>query len=127
MGLRQILMPVRAWWFLRIARNATIPADVGRYLVDLRDRNQLSLEEIERKRQTIIDEGAAEGKSISTEAALKSVLKLRETYDGPDRDKYVSDLDQFIDNFRKSHGVQIPVDDAYAILKDLEARLGRVE
>lgn len=127
MGLGQILMPVRAWWFLQIAKNATIPADVGQYLVTLRDRNQLALDENERKRQVIIDKRAAEGKSMSTEAALRSVLRLRETYDGPDREKYVSELDQFIDNFRKNHGAQIPVDEAYAILKDIEARLGRVE
>lgn len=30
MRLGPILMPVRAWWFIRIARNATIPRDVGR-------------------------------------------------------------------------------------------------
>jgi len=127
MGFGQILMPVRAWWFLRIARNATIPPDVGRYLVILRDRNQLAIEEIERKRQTIIDKGATDGKTISTEAALKYVLERKATYDGPDREQYVADLDQFIDDFRKNHGPQIPPAEAYAILKEMEARFGRVE
>ena len=127
MGLRQMLMPVRAWWFLRIARNATIPPDVGRYLMTLRDRNQFSLEEIERKRQTIIDKGAAAGKTISTETVLKSALGLRATYDGPDREEYVADLDRVIEDFRKRHGPQIPIAEAYAILKELEARFGRVE
>jgi hypothetical protein len=127
MGLGQILMPVRAWWFLRIARNAAIPPDVGRYLVTLRDRNQLALAESERKRQAIIDKGAADGKTISTEAALKHVLERKATYNGPDREQYVAELDQFIDEFRKKHGAQIPVAEAYAILKELEARFGRVE
>ena len=127
MRLGQILMPVRAWWFLQIARNATTPPDVGRYLVTLRDRNQFSLEEVERKRQTIIDKGTAAGKTISTEAALKSVVELRATYDGPDREEYVADLDRVIEDFRKRHGPQIPIAEAYAILKELEARFGRVE
>lgn len=127
MGLNQILMSARAWWFLRIARNATIPADVGSYIIALRDRNQLALEEIERKRQSIIDQGATEGKMISTEAALKYVLEMKATYDGPDREQYVAELDQFADDFRKRHGPQVPVSEAYAILKDLEARFGRVE
>lgn len=127
MGLGQIFMPVRAWWFLRIATNATIPADVGRYLIALRDRNRLAIEEIERKRQLVIDKGAAEGKTISTEGTLKYVLELKATYDGPDRELYVAELDQFIDDFREKHGPHIPVAEAYAILKDLQARFGQVK
>jgi hypothetical protein len=127
MGLGQILMPVRAWWFLRIARNATIPPDVGHYLMTLRDRNRLALEEIERKRQAIIDNGAADGKTISTEAALKYVLEQKAAYNGPDREKYIAELDRFFDDLRKKYGPQIPVDQAYAMLKELEARFGRVE
>ncbi len=127
MGLGQMLMPIRAWWFLRIAKSATIPPDVGRYLRALKNRNQFAVEEIERKRQAIIDQGAADGKTISTEAALKHVLELKAAYDGPDREEYIADLDQFIEEFRKKHGPQIPVAEAYATLKDLEARFGRVE
>jgi hypothetical protein len=126
-GLGRTLMPIRAWWYLRIASNATIPPDVERYLVALRDRNQVALGEIERKREAIIDRGAAEGKSISTEAALKGVLELKATYDGPDREQYVAELDQFIAEFRKKHGARIPVAEAYVIFKELEARFGRVE
>jgi hypothetical protein len=120
-------MPVRAWWFLRIARKATIPPDVGHYLIALRDRNLIVLEEIERRRQEIVREGAAAGKTISTEAALKCVLEQKVRYDGPDREEYVVELDRFIDEFRKKHGPQIPVDQVYAELKELEARFGRVE
>lgn len=122
-----MLMPVRVWWFLRIAKNATIPPDVGRYLTVLRDRNHSELETLERKRQAVIDKGAADGKTISTEAALKYVLEAKATYDGPDRERYVAALDQFVDEFREKHGAQIPVDEAYAALKELEARFGRVE
>lgn len=127
MGLGQILMPFRAWWFLRVARNATIPPDVGRYLVALRDRNASALGEIERKRQAIIDKGAAGGKTISTEAALKCVLERKATYDGPDRERHVAELDRFIDEFRKKHGPEIPVAEAYVILKELESQFGPLE
>ena len=37
------------------------------------------------------------------------------------------ELDRFIDEFRKKHGPQIPVAEAYAILKELEALFGRVD
>jgi hypothetical protein len=127
MRLGQILMPVRAWWFLRIARKATIPPDVGHYLIALRDRNLIVLEDIERRRQEIVREGAAAGKTISTEAALKYALERKARYDGPDREEYVAELDRFIDEFRKKHGPQIPVDQAYDELKELEARFRRVE
>src|SRR5665213_4137628 len=120
MGLGQILMPVRAWWFLRIVRNSTIPPDVGRYLIALKNRNRLAIEEIERKRQAVIEKGAADGKTISTEAALRHVMELKGTYAGPDREQYVAELDQFIDEFRKKYGPQIPVAEAYTILKELE-------
>ena len=127
MGLGQIFMPVRAWWFLRIARNATIPPEVGRYLITLRDRNLMAIEDIERQRQEIVREGAAAGKTISTEAALKHVLELKTTFEGPNREEYVSEIDRIANEFRKTHGPQIPVDQAYAMYKELEARFGRVE
>jgi NADH dehydrogenase/NADH:ubiquinone oxidoreductase subunit G len=113
----QIRMHILAWWFLRIARNTAPPPSVRRYL----------LERIERRRQEVICEGAAAEKTISTDAALKHVLELKATYDGPDREEYVCELDRFADDFRKTHGPQIPVDQAFAILKELEARFGRVE
>jgi hypothetical protein len=127
MGFRQMFLRARAQWYLRFATKATIPPDVARYLIVLRDRNRLAIEEIERKRQAIIDQGAADAKTISTEAALKHVLELKAAYDGPNREEYVADLDRFIEEFRKKHGPQIPVAEAYAILKELEARFGPVE
>ncbi len=117
MGLGQILMPVRVWWFLRIARNTTPPPDVRRYL----------LERIERRRQDVIRKGAAAGKTISTEAALKHVLESKAMYDRSDREEYGSEIDRFANEFREKHGPQITVDQAYAMFKELEARFGRVK
>jgi hypothetical protein len=92
----------------------------------LRDRNQLALEEIEQEGQAIINKGAAAGETVSTEAALKHVLELKTKYDGPNREEYVSEIDRIADEFRKQHGPQIPVDQAYAMVKEIEARFGPV-
>lgn len=127
MRLRQRLSGIRAWWYLRIAKNATTSSRRRKLPIAFRDQNQLELEQIERKRQTIIDKGAAEGKSISTEVALKQMLELKTTYGEPNREEYVRELDQFIDDFRGKHGHEISVDRAYAMLKDLETRFGRIE
>ena len=113
----QTLMPLRAWWYLRIARNTTPPSDVRAYL----------LERIERQRQDVISKAATAGKTISTEAALKHVLELKTKYDGPNREEYVSEIDCFANEFREKHGPLIPVDQAYAVFKELEIRFGRVE
>lgn len=117
MSLSQIFVPFRAWWFLQIARNATPSPEIRRYL----------MERIERQRREVVCEGAAAGKTISTEAALKHVLELKTTYAGPNREEYVCEIDRFADDFRKKYGPQVPVDQAYAMLKELEARFGRVE
>jgi hypothetical protein len=117
MRFGQILMPIRAWWFSRVARDAAPPPDVRSYM----------LERIERQRQNVISKSAATGKTISTEAALKHVLELRANYDGPKREEYVFEIDRFANELRKKHGPQIPVDKAYAMAKELEARFGRVE
>lgn len=113
----QTLMSLRAWWYSRIARNTTPPTDVKDYLLD----------RVERQRQVVICKGAVAGKTISTEAALKHVLELKTKYDGPNREEYVSEIDCFANEFREKHGPLIPVDQAYAIFKELEVRFGRVE
>jgi len=46
---------------------------------------------------------------------LKHVLKRKALYDGPNREEYIADLDRFIEEFRKKHGPQIPLAEAYAI------------
>ncbi len=82
---------------------------------------------IEPQRQDAPSTENAARKTISTERALRYVLELRANYDGPDREKYVCEIDEIVDDFRKKHGPQIPVAEAYALLKELEARFGRAE
>ena len=74
-----------------------------------------------------LNRGAAAGKTISTEAVLKRLLESKTTYEGPNREEYVAEVDRLADDFRKEHGPEIPADQAYAMLKELEARFGRVE
>jgi hypothetical protein len=59
-------------WILLVSA-ADLECSGRAYLKALRDRNQLTVEEIERKRQAIIDQGAANGKTISTEAPVISM------------------------------------------------------
>lgn len=66
-------------------------------------------------------------KTIATEAALKHVLALRNGYAGPDREEYVAVLDRLINSVRERFGSQIPLTEALALLKELEARVGRVD
>lgn len=63
-------------------------------------------------------------KSISTEAALKHVVELRDKYDGPDRESYVAEIDRFLNEFRKEHGPQIELETALGLLRDLKLRFG---
>jgi hypothetical protein len=70
---------------------------------------------------------AAAGKTISTEAVLKHLLESKTTYDGPNREEYVFEIDRLADEFRKEHGPQISLAQAYAMVKEIEARVGRVE
>ena len=64
---------------------------------------------------------------ISTEAVLKHVLESKTTYEGPNREEYVAEINRLADDFRKEYGPEIPADQAYAMLKELEARFGRVD
>lgn len=170
-------MPLRAWWYLRIAKGKTPPPKVRRYLmtrgmerlkgVDLPPEMQKSLaveqltailddedhvfddmfgdvlqdalerlaksgitaerESIEQKRQQIINEGAAAGKTIPTDNVLKHVQDLKATYDGPDREEYVREIDRLVEEFREKHGPRIPVDEAYRMFKEIEEKHGKVE
>lgn len=99
----------------------------GDLLQDALARLGKAQQAIQQKKQEIIDTGAAEGKTISTEAILKHVLKLKTTYSGADPEGYGRDIDAFVEDFRRRHGPEIPVDTAYSLLRELEAKHGRVE
>ena len=170
-------MPLRAWWYLRIAKGKTPPPAVRRYLMkrgmeqlkglDLPPEMQksLALEQLtavlddrdhvfddmlgdvlqdalerlaksgisperdtfKQRQQQIINEGAAAGKTIPTDNVQKHVQNLKATYDGPDREEYVREIDRFVEEFREKHGSQIPVDEAYRMFKEIEEKHGKVD
>jgi len=70
----------------------------------------------------IVSKGAREGKTINTERALRHVLELRETYQGPDREAYVQTIDRIVHEFREKYGPEIPADEAYRLMRELEQK-----
>jgi len=83
------------------------------------------LREIERKRQTLIDEVGQRGVTISTDKALKHVEDLRDSYASSGNDAAAREVDRIIQKFREEHGPEIPIEKAYALMKDLEAKHGQ--
>jgi|ERR1700693_903463 len=79
-----------------------------------------SLKSTEKKKQEIIDKGAKEGKTISTEVLLRSVTRAKASYGGPDREGYARSIDEMMNAIHQRYGPEIPVDEAYRLMKDLE-------
>jgi hypothetical protein len=65
-------------------------------------------------------------KTISTEAVLKRLLEAKTQYSGPNPEEYAAEVDRLADELRKQYGPQIPIDQAYAMVKEIETRLGPV-
>lgn len=81
---------------------------------------------IETGKQKIIDQGARDGKTLSTENVLKRVEEIGSAYAGPDREEYVRELDRLMAEFLEKYGPEIPVDEAYRIVKEFEGKHGPV-
>jgi hypothetical protein len=78
------------------------------------------LAEIRHQKQAIIDRGAAEGKTIQVDALRRNIEKRKAPYQGRDREGYARGLDEFLETLTAKYGNSIPVDEAYAILQELE-------
>lgn len=101
-------------WQRQRARNALAKRDG--MLKDLR--------EIESKRQSLIDEAGQRGVTISTDKALKHVEELRDSYVSSGNDAAAREVDQIITKFREENGSEIPIEAAYALMKELETKHG---
>lgn len=123
--MNNLFLRARAWWYLRVATNKIPPPNVQAYLVERLAEVKRGLQEIESRRQEIIEAGARQGKTISTEKALQYVELVKANYDGPDREAYVREIDRVVQEFRAKHGPEIPVDEAYRIMQEIEARYGK--
>ena len=63
---------------------------------------------------------AKEGKTISTEALLSSVTRAKASYSGPHREQYALAIDEMTNIICQRYGAEIPVDEAYRLMKGLE-------
>jgi hypothetical protein len=75
---------------------------------------------IEERRQEIISQGAKRGDAISTESLLRRLEATKANYAGPDRESFVAAVDDLAREFRLKYGDNIPVDEAYRIMKQWE-------
>lgn len=89
-----------------------------------RDGILKKLREIESKRQSLIDEAGQRGVTISTDKALKHVEEVRDSYLNVGNDAAAREVDRIIIEFRKENGPEIPIEKAYALMKDFEAKHG---
>jgi len=109
------------YWYDKAYKEATDAYErAHRALLDDVGRIDERLASIEETRQQLVEQAAKEGKTISAEAALKYVSELRAQYAAAGRDDDVRLLDDWLANFRDKHGSEIPIDEAYQLLRELE-------
>lgn len=99
----------------------------GRAEQALRERGRLlqELQEIERKRQGLIDNAAQRGVTISTDRALKTVEELKEAYRSSGREEAAREVERVIREFREQNGPEIPIAKAYALMQEIEGKHGQ--
>ena len=97
----------------------------ARSALSQRDGTLKELRELESKRQPLIDEAGQRGVTISTDKALRHLEDLRNSYAGSGNDVAAREVDQIIRKFREESGPEIPIEKAYALMKDIEAKLGQ--
>jgi hypothetical protein len=79
-----------------------------------------NLQSIEESKQTIIDKGAHEGKTIATETVLRHLDASKAAHQGADREAYTAAADKLAREFREKYPDTIPVDEAYRLMKEWE-------
>jgi hypothetical protein len=93
-------------------------------MANLKDQLELMLSLVKERiqandatRQSIIDKGAHEGKTISTEAVFRRLEASKANYRGADRAAYIAASDNLAREFREKYPGTIPVDEAYRLMK----------
>ena len=81
-------------------------------------------ERLAQQKKDIIDQAAAEGRTIEIDALRRSCERSQAEYQGQDRDAYANENNRFLDTLAAKYGNRIPIDEAYAILEKLEAKVG---
>ena len=88
------------------------------------DRLRKELQEVREEQQRVINDSAQRGTKISTDQVLKHVEDLKETYVRAGNEEAAQEVDRVIREFREQHGPDIPIDKAYALMKELEGKYG---
>lgn len=90
-----------------------------------RDRILQELQEIEKKKQGLINGAAQHGVTISTDHALKQIETLKEAYIASGHEEEAREVERIIKEFREQNGSEIPVDKAYTLMKEIENKFGQ--
>jgi hypothetical protein len=79
-------------------------------------------EDLEKQKQDIINKAASEGKAISIEAIFKNRDRYVAEYQGSDREGFAVEIDKMEQLLREKYGDQIPIDEAYRLMKQWESQ-----
>lgn len=93
--------------------------------VSERNRILQELQEIEKKRHGLIDDAAKHGVTISTDHTLKQIETLKEAYIASGHEEEAREVERVIKEFREQNSPEIPVDKAYALMKEIENKFGQ--
>jgi hypothetical protein len=77
--------------------------------------------------RALVDKADSEGKTISVEALRKNFEKAKAEYKGSDHDAFNRKMDEFIESLRTQYGDQIPVSEAFKLLRNLERATGQTD
>ena len=83
------------------------------------------LQQIEEERQLAVDDAARRGSTVSTDQVVKHAEDLRERYANSGEEEEAREVERVIREFREKNGPEIPIDKAYALMKELEAKYGK--
>tara|TARA_B100001971_G_scaffold214403_1_gene251734 strand:- start:245 stop:3154 length:2910 start_codon:yes stop_codon:yes gene_type:complete len=122
----------RKWAYMDAQRDWKFLTEADRIIND--EISQLSKEQLEltqeltnkeivrikARKQEIIDEGAKNGKVVSTEMILGGLDELKTSYDGDNPEEYFAAIEKTKQDFREKYGETIPVDLAYKIAEGTE-------
>ena len=90
-----------------------------------RDRILKEIDKLEKKRQGLIDDAARRGVMISTDRVLKHVENLKEAHVRSGHEEAARVVERIIRDFREQSGPEIPVEKAYALMKEIEDKYGQ--
>jgi hypothetical protein len=89
-------------------------------MVLVRELLQKEVSRVQRTQQDLIDKAASEGKTVSTDSALKYAEELKLRYEAEGRHADAQVVAKMIAEVRESYGREIPIDEAFRLMKKYE-------